>query len=323
MWDTKVTQKLGIELPIVGGAMQWLGRSQFVSAVSNAGGLGIMTSASFSSKEELKTEIRKTRDLTDKPFGVNINLFPSMRPFSIDDMIAALDEESVSIVETSGHSPEKYMDRLKNSGRIHMHKCGRLGDAVKAEKLGADLVTIVGTECGGHPSYEGVTTMVLLPRTVESLNVPVIAGGGIGDGRGLMAALALGAEGIVIGTALLATEECPVHISFKKALIQAEVTCTCQLLTSAKAPLRVYRNKPAQEVLDLEACGECLDNILPKMRGELGRKAYHNGDLDGGVWACGQSAGLVKRIMPVKDYFQSIVKEAEAIRNRWCIQSLS
>jgi len=318
MWQNRVTKKLGIDLPIIGGAMQWLGRSEFVAAVSNAGGLGIITSASFASKEELKAEIRKTRRLTDKPFAVNVNLFPSMRPLSIDDMLDALDEERVDIVETSGRSPEPYMNRLKSGGRVHMHKCSRLRDAVKAEKLGADLVSIVGTECGGHPSADGVATMVLLPRTVESLFIPVIGGGGICDGRGLMAAFALGAEGVVIGTALLATRECPVHIDFKKTLVQAQETCTCQLLTTAKAPMRAFLNKQARDVLELEARGEKLENILPKMKGEIGRQAYKVGDLDGAVWACGQSAGLIKKIMPVQAYFQGIVEQAEAIRRNWC-----
>lgn len=317
MWKTRVTELLGIELPIIGGAMQWLSRAPFVAAVSNAGGLGIITSATFSSKDELKAEIRKTRDLTDKPFAVNLNLFPSMRAFSQVEMLDALDEEGVSIVETAGNSPEKYVKRLKQGGRIHMHKCARRRDAVKAEDLGADLVTIVGTECGGHPSSEAVTTMVLLPRTVDSVSIPVIGGGGIADGRGLMAAFSLGAEGVVIGTALMATQECPIHDKFKKALVEAQETATCTLLNSVKAPVRAYYNKVAQEVLEMEVACQPLEAILPKMKGEKGLQAYEKGDLDGGVWACGQSAGLIKEALPVRDYFQKVMKEAEVIRNRW------
>jgi nitronate monooxygenase len=321
MWKTRVTELLGIELPIIGGAMQWISRAPFVAAISNAGGLGIITSASFSSKDALKEEIRETRRLTGKPFAVNVNLFPSMRPFSVEDMIDALDEEGVTIVETSGNSPEKHMKRLKDGGRIHMHKCARSRDAAKAESLGADLVTIVGTECGGHPSTEGVTTMVLLPRTVDSVSIPVVAGGGFSDGRALMAAFSMGAEGIVIGTGLMATQECPIHMEFKNALIAAEETSTCLVLSSVKAPVRVFNNRTAQEVIELEAACVPLEQILPKMKGERGREAYERGDLEGGIWACGQVAGLIKKIMPVRDYFQGIMVEAEAIRRRWAVSA--
>jgi NAD(P)H-dependent flavin oxidoreductase YrpB (nitropropane dioxygenase family) len=321
MWKTRVTELLGIELPIIGGAMQWLSRAAFVAAVSNAGGLGIITSASFASKDELKAEIRKTRDLTNRPFAVNINLFPSMRPFSVDDMIDALDDEGIMIVETSGRNPEKHMKRLKDGGRTHMHKCARRRDAVKAESLGTDLVTVVGNECGGHPNDDGVTTMVLLPRTVDSVTIPVVAGGGFADGRGLMAALSMGAEGIVVGTALMATEECPMHAAFKKALIAAEETSTRLVLNSFKAPVRAFHNRTAQEVLEMENAGVPLQDILPKMKGERGREAYEKGDVEGAVWACGQVAGLVKEVMPVRAYFQRIIAEAEAIRRRWAVVS--
>jgi nitronate monooxygenase len=317
MWKTRVTELLGIEYPIVGGPMQWLSKAPFVSAISNAGALGIITSASFGSRDDLKAEIRKTRELTDKPFGVNINLFPSMRPFSVDDMIDVLDEEKVAIVETSGSSPEKYMQRLKRNGRIHLHKCARRRDAVKAEKLGVDIVEVVGTECGGHPSTEGVTTMVLLPRTVDSVSIPVVGGGGIADGRGMMAAFAMGAEAVVIGTALMATDECPIHIDFKKTLVSAEETVTCVLLDSVKAPLRAFRNRTAEEVLEMEAACLPLEQILPKMKGELGLAAYQSGDLDAAVWACGQAAGLVKEILPVRDFVKKVMADAEAIRTRW------
>ncbi len=322
MWVTRATKLLGTEFPLIGGAMQWISRAPFVAAISNAGGLGIITSATFSSKKELKEEIRRTRDLTDRPFAVNINLFPSLRPLSVQEMIDAVEEEGVGIVESSGSNPAKCIEALKNNGRIYMHKCARERDAVKAEALGVDLVTIVGMECGGHPSAEGITTMVLLPRTVRSVTVPVIGGGGFCDGRGLMAALSLGAEGIVMGTALLATEECPIHPNFKRALLEAEATSTCLLLMSVKAPMRVFANKPAHEVLEMEVRCEPLEKMLPKMSGELGRQAYETGELDGGVWACGQIAGLVKKIMPVRDLFQSIMEEAESIRRQWGIVTL-
>lgn len=317
MWKTRLTELLGIEYPIIGGPMQWLSKAPFVSAISNAGALGIITSASFASKDALREEINKTRELTDRPFAVNINLFPSMRSFSVDEMLDVLDEEEIGIVETSGSSPEKYMRRLKDKGRIHLHKCARRRDAVKAEKLGADIVEVVGTECGGHPSTEGVTTMILLPRTVDSVSIPVVAGGGIADGRGVMCAFAMGAEGVIIGTALMATEECPIHMDFKRELVSAEETATCLLLETVKAPIRAFRNRTAEEVLEMEAACLPLEQILPKMKGERGLEAYQKGDLDGGVWACGQAAGLVKQILPVRDFIQSVMAEAEAVRKRW------
>ncbi len=317
MIKTRATELLGTELPIVGGTMQWLSRAPFVAAISNAGGLGILPSATFSSKEELKEEIRKTKDLTDKPFAVNVNLFPMMRPFSIEEMIEAAKEEGVKILETSGRSPEKYLDSLKADDAIVMHKCARVRDAVKADGLGEDMVTVVGTECGGHPSAEGVTTMVLLPKTVESVQVPVLAGGGVADGRGLMAALALGASGVVLGTAMMATEECPFHDIFKETLVKADINETGLVLLSHGAPLRAYRNQVANEIIEMEAKGAALDELLPKMAGEKGLEAYQKGELDGGVWPCGQSAGLIKEIMPVKDLFQKIMEEAEEVRKLW------
>ena len=317
MIKTRATELLGTELPIVGGTMQWLSRAPFVAAISNAGGLGIIPSATFSSKEELKDEIRKTKDLTDKPFAVNVNLFPMMRPFSIEEMIEAAKEEGVKIMETSGRSPEKYLDSLKADDAIVMHKCARVRDAVKADGLGEDMVTVVGTECGGHPSAEGVTTMVLLPKTVESVQVPVLAGGGVADGRGLMAALALGASGGVLGTARMAPEECPFHDIFKETLVQADINETGLVLLSHGAPLRAYRNQVANEIIEMEAKGAALDELLPKMAGEKGLEAYQKGELDGGVWPCGQSAGLIKEIMPVKDLFQKIMEEAEEVRKLW------
>ena len=313
---TRVTEMLGIEYPIIGGTMQWLSRAELVAAISNAGCLGIIPSATFSSKEELRQEIRRTRELTDKPFAVNINLFPMMRPFSIEDMIDVIHEEGVKIIETSGRSPEAYMERIKKPGVIHMHKCARVRDAIKAEKLGADVVTVVGTECGGHPSAEGVTSMVIVPRTVDSVKVPVLAGGGIADGRGLIAALALGAEGVVMGTRFMATKECPFHDKFKEAILAADVTDTMLLLMSHGAPLRAYRNQQANKVHELESRGAELDEILPHMSGLLGRAAYQSGDVDGAILAMGQAAGLVREIKTVKQVVDDVIEEARRIHQR-------
>lgn len=316
MWNTRVTELVGIEVPIIGGALQWLSRAGLAAAVSNAGGLGVLASANFASPEDLRKEIRLTRELTDKPFAVNINLFPTMRPYSVEEMIDVAQEEGVRILETSGRSPGPYMERLKQGGTLIMHKCARVRDAIKAEGLGVDIVTIVGFECGGHPSSEEVSTMVLIPRTVDSVKIPVIAGGGIADGRGLVAALALGAEGVVMGTRLLATTECPIHEAFKRAIVQAEVSSTVLLLRSKGTPLRAMKNKAAEEIIQMEARGVSLEELLPKLSGMRGKGAYEGGDVNGGIFPCGQAAGLIRDVIPVKDLFQSILDEASGIVKR-------
>lgn len=318
MFETKATKILGIQYPIIGGTMQWLSKAELVAAQSNAGILGILPSASFNSKEELKQEIRKTKDWTDRPFAVNINLFPMMRPFSIEDMIDAAKEEGIKVIETSGRSPASYMEAIKEDGAVHMHKCARVRDAIKVEGLGTDIVTIVGTECGGHPSAEEVTTLVLLPKTVDSVNIPVLAGGGFSNGRGLAAALALGAEGIVVGTRFIATRECPIHDRFKEALVSADVTATTLIMKSHGAPLRAFRNKVAEEVLELEDKGTKIEEILPLLSGVKGLEAYSKGHIEGGIFPCGQSAGLIKDIKGVKEVVEEIMNEAKEVFQRLC-----
>jgi nitronate monooxygenase len=318
MFETRAAKILGIDYPIIGGTMQWLSKAELVAAQSNAGALGILPSATFNSKEELKLEIQKTKGLTDKPFAVNINLFPMMRPFSIEEMIEAAKEEEIKIIETSGRSPAPYMEAIKADGAIHMHKCARVRDAIKAESVGSDIVTIVGIECGGHPSAEEVTTLVLLQKTVDSVKVPVLAGGGFANGRGLVAALALGAEGIVVGTRFMATVECPMHDQFKEALIGADVTATTLIMKSHGAPLRAFRNKVAEEVLALEDKGAELDEVLPLLSGIKGLEAYSSGDLDASVFPCGQAAGLIQDVKTVKEVVEEIINEAKEVRQRLC-----
>ncbi len=316
MFETRATAILGIKYPIIGGTMQWLSRAGLVAAQSNAGILGILPSATFNSKEELKQEIRKTKDMTDRPFAVNVNLFPMMRPFRIEDMIDAVKEEGIKIVETSGRSPAPYIDAIKEDGAIHMHKCARVRDAIKVEGLGTDIVTIVGIESGGHPSAEEVTTLVLLQKTVDSVKIPVLAGGGFVNGRGLVAALAMGAEGIVVGTRFIATRECPIHDRFKEALVNADVTATTLIMKSHGAPLRAFRNKVAEDVLELEEKGTKLEEILPLLSGVKGLDAYSKGDLDGGIFPCGQAAGLIRDIEEVKEVVKEIMDEAKGVCQR-------
>jgi NADH:quinone reductase (non-electrogenic) len=299
--------------------MQWLSLAPLAAAISNSGGLGVLSSATFPSKDDLRDEIRKTRTLTGKPFGVNINLFPALRSYSVEAMIDVCHEEGVRILETSGRSPEAYMKRIKDGDTIHIHKCARVRDGIKAETLGADVVTIVGFECGGHPSYEEISTLVLLPRLARAVAIPVIAGGGFVDGRGIMAALSLGAEGVLLGTRFIATEECPIHPNFKRAIVEAEVNSTTILLRSANDPQRVFLNKVAREVIEMEARKAALKEIYQRMAGERSKEAYETGDIQNGIFPCGQAAGLIKEVLPVRKVFEKILQEAEEIRHRWSI----
>ncbi len=262
MFETRITKLLGIKYPVICGCMQWVSRAELVAAVAEAGGLGIIPAAAFESIDEIKQEVRKTRSLTDKPFAVNVTLIPMGRPFSHGDMLQAALDEGVRIVETAGRSPEEYVSLIKDAGAIHMHKCARVRDAVKAEKLGADIVTVVGFECGGHPGHQDVSTMVKLAKTVESVKIPVAAGGGIVDGRGLVAALSLGAEAVVMGTRFFVTHESPVHENFKRLMVEADETATSLALRTLE-PARALKNALLEKVIDMESKGAGLAEIFP------------------------------------------------------------
>jgi len=324
MFATRVTKLLGIEYPVICGCMQWVTRSEMVAAVAEAGGLGIIPAAAFETIEEIKEEIRKTRSLTDKPFAVNITLIPMGRPFSHEEMLRAALDEGVRIIETAGRSPEEYMPLIKGAGAIHMHKCARVRDAVKAEKLGADMVTIVGFECGGHPGRQDVSTMVKVARAVElvkipvavdAVKVPVVAAGGIADGRGLVAALSLGAEAVVMGTRFFATKECPVHENFKKAMVEADETATALALQSLE-PARALRNELLEKVMEMEAKGAGLADLYPLISGLRGREAYRSGAVGDALVPCGQGVGLIHDVPTVAELMSRIVSEARSAAGR-------
>ena len=315
MIQTRITRLFGIEHPIIAGCMLGLSRAELVAAVSNAGALGILASATFENQEDLRREIRKTKNLTDKPFAVNINLFPTMRPVDTEGFIDVSIEEGVQILETSGRSPKAYVERIKRGGVKFMHKCARVRDAISCEKLGVDAVSIVGFECGGHPGLEDITTLILVPLTVDSVSIPVIAGGGFVDGRGLVAALALGAEGIVMGTRFLATKECIAHENVKKWVLEASEGDTMIIQRSIQSNVRVAKNAVATRFAEAEARGASLQELL-QMISPRGREALLNGDLDAGTFACGQAAGLIRDLPTVGDLVRSIVQQAEEVRGR-------
>ena len=251
MFKTRFTEMLGVQYPIQCGTMMFISNAEFVAACANAGIFSCLASAMFPSEEKLTEEIRKLKDLTDRPFGVNISLFPGLLPMSVEESLDITAREGVRILETAGNNPAPYRGRIKENGFVHLHKCARLRDVVKAQALGVDLVALVGTECGGHPSMEDVTSLVLIPEAAGRLQIPLIAGGGFCDGKTLVAALALGAEGVLMGTRFLNTSECAIHSGHKEKFIQAQETDTVVIQRSIGSATRVTPGTPSTETAAL------------------------------------------------------------------------
>ena len=320
MFETRITELLGIEYPIIQGGMIWLSMAELAAAVSNAGGLGIITSASLPTKEELRDELRKAKSLTDKPFGVNINLGPTVRPASTEEFIDVVIDEGIRIVETSGRSPEPYMKQLKEGGVKVVHKApGGVRFAQTAEEMGCDAVSIMGYECGGHPGLDDISSLVLVRATVNAVKIPVIAAGGFADAHGFVAALALGADGVLMGTRFMMTKECPAHPRFKEWMIKANETDTMVTQRSIRAPARNLRSELALKVLEMENQGATLEELLTITRGENQRRAYIEGDIEGGLVECGQVVGLIDDIPSVKEVIDGIIQGAEEIiKNKLC-----
>ncbi len=312
MLKTKVTETLGIKYPIIGGTMMSISDAEFVAAISNAGGLGILASAIFKTKEDFADAVDKINLLTDKPFAVNINLFPAMVPIDNNEYLDILIEKGVKIVETSGHAaPVGLCKRFKDAGMIWMHKCVGIRYALKAQSLGADIVTVVGYENGGATGKLDIGTLVLVPSVVDALDIPVIGGGGISDGRGIAAVLSLGAEAVIMGTALMLTEECPIHDNLKQTLVNASELDTMLVMRSIGATHRVYINEAAKKCSEVENNGGGLEEILNVVTGDHTRKMYKDGDTDIGIVSCGQGVGLIHSIPTVKELFDKIMTQAE------------
>ncbi len=312
MLETEITKMLKIRYPIIGGAMMWISTGDFVASISDAGGLGILASAIYETKASFAEAIDTIQEKTDKPFAVNINLFPSMRPIDNNDYIDVMIEKGVKIVETSGHSaPVELCRRFKDAGMIWMHKCVGIRYALKVQEMGADIITVVGYENGGATGKLDVGTMVLVPTVKNSVKLPVIGGGGISDGRGLTAVLALGASGVIMGTRLLATKECPIHDKLKQALVNATELDTMLIMRSINATHRVLTNGAAKECADVESQEAGLEEVLKIVSGKNAKHMYDTGELDSGIISCGQGIGLVDDIPTVKELFGRIVSEAE------------
>jgi len=296
--------------------MLWLSRAELASAVSNAGGLGIIDTLSFSTAEDFRQGIRKMKSLTDKPFAVNITLMPTRRPINRREYISVAIEEGVNIFETSGRSPEAYMELLKEAKVKVMHKVARIRDAKTAERLGADAVTVVGFEGGGHLGMEDVSSLVRIPICVDAVKIPVIAAGGFGDGRGLVAALALGAEGVLMSTRFMASQECALHPKIKELLLKTKETDTIMIERSIRNTARVIRTDFSLKVLEMEKQGATLEELFPMINGTRGKRSYISGDTNDSILYCGQVAGLIHEIPSVKEIIDSIMDEAKLVGQR-------
>ena len=313
MFQTRITKLFDIKYPIIQGGILWVSRAELVAAVSNAGGLGILTAFTFPTPQELAAEIKKTRVLTNKPFGVNITLLPTLRPVDIDGYLDTVIDSGIKIVETAGRSPEPYMERLKAAGVKVIHKCTAVRFARTAQRIGCDAVSIDGFECAGHPGEEDVTSLILIPLTADAVEIPVIASGGFGDGRGLVAALALGAEAVNMGTRFMATKEAPGHARVKELLITASERDTVLLLRSFRNTMRALRNRTAEKVLELEKQGADIHQLESLISGSAGLNLLESGDVDNSLLSLGQVVGLVHDIPTVKKLMDRIIKEAEEV----------
>jgi len=311
---TRITELLGIQYPILCGGMQWLSRAELAASVSNAGGLGFITAASFSSKADLVAEIRKARTLTAKPIGVNISMLPEVVKGELTvEFIEAVIEENIPVVETAGRSPDEFLPKFKEAGVKVLHKVTAARFAKKVEALGVDAVILVGYEAAGHPGLDQVGTFVNLPKTVQELKIPVIAAGGIADGRGLAAALALGAEGVLMATRFMATPECIIHQNIKEWMLQAKETDTMIIQRSIRNAFRCVCNDHARLILGMEQSGATLKDLLPYIGGGRGRKAFTEGNMDGAALPMGQCVGLFDELQTVKEIIDTMVKDAQEI----------
>ena len=311
--QTRVNEMLGIEHPIIQGGMQWVGTADLASAVSNAGGLGILTSLTQPSPEDLSKEIDRMREMTDKPFGVNLTILPTITPPPYEEYLRAAIEKGVKIVETAGANPAKLVPMLKDAGVTVIHKCTSVRHALSAQEKGVDIVSVDGFECAGHPGEDDIPGLVLLPAAADKLDIPIVASGGIADGRGMAAALALGAEGINMGTRFLCTEEAPVHRNVKEAIVERSELDTELIFRTLNNTARVASNEVSREVVEKLNAGAQFPEVRDLVSGQRGRKVYENGDLDAGIWSCGMVQGVINDIPACGELVPRIANEAADI----------
>ena len=316
MFKTQITEMFGVETPIVMGGMTGVGYGELVAAVANAGALGFITAHMFPSGDELLAEIEKTKKLTDKPFGVNLTLLPSINPIPYDDYREAIIQSGIKIVETAGRAPTDHLPRFKENGVKVIHKCTSVRHSVSAVKHGVDVISIDGFECAGHPGEDDIGLVVLLPATVDAVDVPVIASGGMADGRSLVAALALGAAGVNMGTRFCATVEAKIHENVKKQIVEYTERDTVLVGRSLRNTARVARNAVSEEVARIQQDPtKSFDDVKQLMAGLRGREnVLRDGDLDGGIWTTGQSQALIHDIPTCDELVRNIMAQAESVR---------
>src|SRR5215510_3286696 len=313
MIKTRFTEMFGIKHPIVQGGMQWVGRAELASAVSNAGGLGILTGLTQPTPDDLAKEIRRCREMTDQPFGVNLTILPTLVPRPYGEYIDVICQSGVKIVETAGNNPKPFLPKFKELGIKVIHKCTSVRHGISAEKVGVDAISMDGFECAGHPGEDDIPNLVLLPAAANVIKIPMIASGGFAEARGLVAALALGCDGINMGTRFMATKEAPIHQKVKEAIVTADERSTALILRTLKNTSRVFGNSVAKRAIDMELEGTGIADIGPIVAGAKGRVVYETGDLEHGIWSAGTSMGLVDDIPTCQELVERIVAEAEAL----------
>lgn len=315
---TRITEMLGVDYPIIQGGMHYVGFAELAAAVSNAGGFGIITGLTLGTPEKLKSEIERCKEMTDKPFGVNLTFLPSLTPPDYPGLIQVIVDSNIRIVETAGYNPEKYLPPLKNAGIKVIHKCTSIRHSLKAQSIGCDAVSVDGFECGGHPGEDDIPNFILLPRAADELDIPFVASGGMADGRSLVASLAMGADGINMGTRFIATKEAPVHENVKQALLNATELDTRLVMRPLRNTERVLNNVAVERLLKKEkSLGQNIDfaAIQDEVAGVY-PEIMLNGKMDSGVWSCGLVTGLINDVPTVKELIDRIISQAQYLINQ-------
>jgi nitronate monooxygenase len=317
MIKTRFTELVGVEHPIVQGGMQWVGVAELVSAVANAGALGFITALTQPTPEDLTKEIARCRDMTDKPFGVNLTILPAIKPPPYAEYRQAIVESGIRIVETAGNKPQDHVTEFKKHGIIIVHKCTSVRHALSAERMGVDAISIDGFECAGHPGEDDTPGLILIPAAANKVKIPMIASGGFGDGRGLVAALALGAEGINMGTRFMCTKESPIHQNIKERIVANDERATELIFRTMRNTSRVAKNTVSTKVVAMEKDGASFEEVRDLVAGSRGKRVYASGDPDEGIWSAGQVQGLIHDIPCCAELVSRIISEATAlIQNR-------
>ena len=316
MIKTRFTEMFGVEHPIAQGGMQWVGTAELVSAVANAGALGFLTALTQPTPEALAKEIARCRTMTDKPFGVNLTILPTINPPPYAEYRAAIIESGVKAVETAGYKPEEHVTEFRKHGIKVIHKCTAVRHALSAERMGVDAISIDGFECAGHPGEDDIPGLILIPVAADKIKIPMLASGGFADGRGLVAALALGADGVNMGTRFCATKEAPLHENFKQAMVANDERATDLIFRSFRNTARVARNAISQQVVELERGGAKFEDVSHLVKGTRGREGLDTGDTDMGIWSAGMVQGLILDVPSVKELIERVIAEAEEIMYR-------